>query len=51
MKVLITDPDVLIGSHLTELIVLAAHKSSPFEFCNPFSSRGWLGRCDEHVKA
>jgi dTDP-glucose 4,6-dehydratase len=49
-SVLITGSDGFIGSHLTEALVRAGHKTRAFVNYNSFNSWGWLDHCAPDVK-
>ncbi len=49
-KILVTGADGFIGSHLTEMLVLAGYDVRAFVFYNSFNSWGWLDHCSSQVK-
>ena len=50
MKILVTGADGFIGSHLTEMLVLAGYDVKAFVMYNSFSSWGWLDDCHPSAK-
>jgi len=50
LKVLITGADGFIGSHLTEVLVLAGFDVRAFVYYNSFNSFGWIDTMSKEIK-